>query len=147
MPWKIKRWTPHGSAVFSMKGPCEALRLKSKSVRWYQLVWYSHHIPRWSFILWLTCTGRLAMKDRMASWGIINTKECVLCDAGMEDDNHSIIECSFSRQVWMILLEKRGTRRNLSVFLYELEWAIQTVKGNSSKLLTSRSCFMGRKEQ
>lgn len=78
--------TPNGS--YSAKSAWQAIRFSKPEVEWSPLVWYGKHVPRWSFILWVTILGRLPTKDRLRSWGIAMDSSCVLCHGGMEDHNH-----------------------------------------------------------
>ncbi|GKD11779.1 RNA-directed DNA polymerase, eukaryota, reverse transcriptase zinc-binding domain protein [Tanacetum coccineum] len=44
------------------------LCVKDDEVIWKGLVWYTHCIPKHSFILWLAIHGRLATQDRVSKW-------------------------------------------------------------------------------
>lgn len=63
------RWVP--SREFSIKAAWDSIRRIDAAVGWYQLAWLKDHIPRCSFIFWLTCRDRLMTRDRLARWGII----------------------------------------------------------------------------
>ncbi|GJZ23061.1 RNA-directed DNA polymerase, eukaryota, reverse transcriptase zinc-binding domain protein [Tanacetum coccineum] len=39
-----------------------------ETVKWWNLVWYTHCIPRHAFVLWLAIQGRLTTQDRLIKW-------------------------------------------------------------------------------
>lgn len=62
-------WLPSKTGVYTSKSAWEAVRLVKPVVPWAKLVWFSRYVPRWSFILWLVCNGRMSNKDRVGSMG------------------------------------------------------------------------------
>lgn len=93
--------TPNGSYSATAKSAWQAIRFSKPEVEWSPLVWYSKHVPRWSFILWVTTIlGRLPTKDRLRSWGIAVDSNCVLFHGGLEGHNHLFFDCSFANLVW-----------------------------------------------
>ncbi|KAG7568298.1 Reverse transcriptase domain [Arabidopsis thaliana x Arabidopsis arenosa] len=63
-------------------------------------VWFKEAVPRYSFITWLAIQGRLPTKDRLRSWGLNVTAECVLCSDGIETHAHLFFDCAFSVSIW-----------------------------------------------
>lgn len=72
------RWSLNGSGKFSLKSAWNALRTVYPEVSWAKGVWFSHNVPRWAFIEWLTFLGRLSTKDRLLSWGLGVNATCTL---------------------------------------------------------------------
>ena len=95
-----------GSFEFSIKKVWNAIRSPSQQVPWAHLVWFQHHVPRHSFILWLAIRGRLSTQDRLLSFRLVNSMKCHLCLGSVEDLNHLFFACSFSYQVWASIASK-----------------------------------------
>ncbi|KAJ9536695.1 LOW QUALITY PROTEIN: hypothetical protein OSB04_un000168, partial [Centaurea solstitialis] len=80
-------------------------------IPWWKAVWFKGHIPKHAFCLWTTCLKRLPTLDRVATW-----KEeppdlsCRLCGIANESHDHLFFECSFSRQVWIQVMDKVALR-------------------------------------
>ncbi|KAI8555076.1 hypothetical protein RHMOL_Rhmol05G0146400 [Rhododendron molle] len=58
-------WVPHPRGIFTIKSAWEAIQEKLPIQTRFKVVWDSHNVPRWSFILWLTALHRLSTKDRL----------------------------------------------------------------------------------
>lgn len=65
---------------------------------WSKVVWFSHGIPRYSFITWLAVKNMLSTGDRMRSWGVL--QHCTLCGELDETKDHLFFACPFSYTVW-----------------------------------------------
>lgn len=74
------------------------------------LIWFKYHIPRYSFITWITWLNRLPTADRLSSWGMNVDESCVLCNLDNESRDHLFFECQFSSAVW-----REGVRRNCTL--------------------------------
>lgn len=77
----------------------EALCVQHHEVSWNTLVWSMFHIPKTSFISWLTCHGRLATKDHVARYRDIAYPLCVLCRVVVETQQHLFFQCEYARVV------------------------------------------------
>lgn len=78
---------------------------------WSSLVWFKSHIPRQSFITWLSLHERLKTRAKIVKWGIMQVATCVLCDDKdcVEDGNHIFHSCDFVSTIWIGLLLKMVT--------------------------------------
>ncbi|GJU51281.1 homeodomain-like protein [Tanacetum coccineum] len=75
-------------------------------VPWYNIVWFSHCIPRHAFHLWLVLRRSLKTQDKLRTWDVGPTTDmtllrCSLCDARMDSHEHLFFECAFSSKVWV----------------------------------------------
>lgn len=86
--------TPNNS--FSIKSAWKDVRRQHTQVTWHPIIWFKHHVPNWSIIQWLANLGRLATKDRLLTWGMAITDQCVLCSAAVENHAHLFFQCPFS---------------------------------------------------
>nr|TKS17240.1 hypothetical protein D5086_0000020710 [Populus alba] len=76
-PWleDTYMWKGHSSGKFSIASAWELLRDKRPLNNLHKLLWFSGHIPRQSFILWLAGIGRLRTMDRLQTFGKQSMKE------------------------------------------------------------------------
>lgn len=72
-------WTLSADGLFSVKTAWEACRHRKPFQPWHGIIWFTQEVPRWSYIAWLAVWGRLANRDRLGSWGLSFTPQCVLC--------------------------------------------------------------------
>ncbi|GJR55415.1 homeodomain-like protein [Tanacetum coccineum] len=91
---------------FSIKCVWEVLRPRGIEVPWYNIVWFSHCIPRHAFHLWLVLRRSLKTQDKLRTWDVGPTTDltllrCSLCDARMDSHEHLFFECAFSSKVWV----------------------------------------------
>lgn len=70
------RWSISPTGIYSVQSAWNALRPSAPEVDWHKVIWYKHHIPRWSIIQWLYFLGRLATKDRLHIWGVVDSTDC-----------------------------------------------------------------------
>ena len=109
-----------GSSIFTIKKVWNVIRSPSQRVPWAHLVWFRHHVPRHSFLLWLALRGRLATQDRLLSYGLVSDIKCYLCLGNVEDHNHLFFECAFSRRVWTPIATMCDL--STSVYVWETLW-------------------------
>ena len=62
---------------------------------------------KWQFFLWLTAHGRCWTADWLAKKGLPHLSHCPLCNQE-EIIWHILIGCVFSKQVWILLLQRVG---------------------------------------
>ncbi|KAF7112296.1 hypothetical protein RHSIM_RhsimUnG0244100 [Rhododendron simsii] len=67
------RWLLSPSGIFSIKTAWNAFRFSAPEVDWHKGVWFKHHVPRWAIVQWLCILGRLATRDRLHGWGVIDS--------------------------------------------------------------------------
>ncbi|GJX94924.1 hypothetical protein Tco_0349510 [Tanacetum coccineum] len=69
----------------------------------YNVVWFSHCIPRHAIHMWLVIQQKLKTQDRLRQWDVgpsidLNLLKCPLCDLVPDSHDHLFFECSFSSQ-------------------------------------------------
>lgn len=91
--------------------------------------------PKWLFILYLAVNGRLATKDRLAKWGVIQSPICPLCQRMNEELEHLFFQCSYTAEVWSSILAWQGINRGTLNWTGEVHWAIKYMKGRGRTAL------------
>jgi len=114
------------------------MRGTKEKVEWRSLVWTNFGAPKWLFIMYLAVKRRLATKDRLAKWGIIQVLTCPLCQSVDEDHDHIFFQCAYAAEVWRSILHWQGITRNAMNWTSEINWAVHYMKGRSSKSLVYR---------
>ncbi|XP_019085128.1 PREDICTED: uncharacterized protein LOC109126280 [Camelina sativa] len=94
------------TSSFSSKETWDQVRICSPPVSWSTVVWFKAHIPRFSFVAWLVFLARLPTRDRLRSWGMTVSSDCVLCSGGTESHEHLFFQCPFSSEVWSFFASK-----------------------------------------
>ncbi|XP_058216995.1 uncharacterized protein LOC131327886 [Rhododendron vialii] len=117
-------WTLTADGKYSAKSAWEACRHQNPVQPWHAIVWFGYGVPRWSFIEWQTVLGRLPSGDRLVSWGMVVSPQCVLCSSGMESHAHLFFDCHFSSSIWQQILSRNGITRSILPLSQELEWAL-----------------------
>ncbi|WMV40853.1 hypothetical protein MTR67_034238 [Solanum verrucosum] len=67
--------------------------------------------------------GRLATKDRLAKWSVIQSPECPLCLMKNEDLDHMFFQCPYTAEVWRRVLTWQGINRSTMHWTAEVQWA------------------------
>ncbi|KAJ9536529.1 hypothetical protein OSB04_un000281 [Centaurea solstitialis] len=97
----------NGNGNFSVQRVYQALEGEQPLVPWWRSVWFKAHIPKHSFCLWTACLNRLPTQDRIAAWkDEPPDMRCSLCGITRDSHNHLFFECSFSRQIWLQVMDK-----------------------------------------
>ncbi|XP_058780984.1 uncharacterized protein LOC131655065 [Vicia villosa] len=91
------------SNQFTMGTVYKMLHMGQDRVVWYELIARNNARPRAVTCLWMACHRKLATKDRLAKWGLIQDRKCSLCDE-YEDIDHLFFKCTKLKQVWMNIL-------------------------------------------
>ncbi|KAK1421762.1 hypothetical protein QVD17_24370 [Tagetes erecta] len=90
----------HGDErTFSTMMVWDTIRQRKQLINWYNVVWFTHSIPRHAFHAWLVCQNKLNTQDRMKKWNM-NMSCCPLCMRNMDSHEHLFFECDFANQVW-----------------------------------------------
>ena len=62
-------WVPAATdGRFSVSSAWRTIRSPNPKVPWGAVAWFHGNVPRWAFIVWLCCWGRLATSDRLQEW-------------------------------------------------------------------------------
>lgn len=100
------------------------------TVPWNNLIWFSNHIARVSYIVWMAIYGRLNTMERLVLFGIKDNAHCVLCNGHTEDHNHLFFECPFSSRIWTAMQAKCNVNWPPLAWIPLLEWLAAHIKGN-----------------
>ncbi|XP_024964846.1 uncharacterized protein LOC112505132 [Cynara cardunculus var. scolymus] len=73
-------------------------------IPWSKLVWFSGHIPKHAFCLWLACQRRLPTQDRLHWKDEPPDLECLLCGQCLDSHDHLFFQCSYAGVVWTSVL-------------------------------------------
>ncbi|XP_058183541.1 uncharacterized protein LOC131301336 [Rhododendron vialii] len=132
-------WVPHPSGIFTIKSAWEAIREKFPIQPRFKVIWGSHNVPRWSFILWLAALHRLSTKDRLRNWGMALDALCCLCQDEEESHHHLFFDCSYSTRVWQYLVSKNrvaGIPNNMGDVL---DWLQGNVSWDTFRFVSLKS--------
>lgn len=64
-------------------------------VIWYNHVWFSQCVPRYSFIHWMAIKGRLKTQDRISRWLNIQDMYCPFCKQCKDSNSHLFFQLCF----------------------------------------------------
>nr|GEY59685.1 hypothetical protein [Tanacetum cinerariifolium] len=105
-------WKKHYGALkpFAIRDAWHSIRDRATEMDLYELEWSKYGIPRHSIHLWLVMRNQLKTQDRLRQWDVgdsvdLNLLRCPLCM--LQPDSHGhLFECSFSKLVWVSVLDK-----------------------------------------
>lgn len=95
---------------------------------WRKLITYNKARPRAVMCLWLACRGKLATKDRLKRFNLIQDSSCVLCNQAEEIVNHLLFGCRKTNIMWKEVLVWLGSSHVPSTWDAELPWIINSTK-------------------
>lgn len=75
-------------------------------MEWHKSVGFKSHIPKHAFNMWLVSHDRLPTWDRLISWGLSVSPQCVLCESADESRSNLFFTCWYSIQIWQSLLDQ-----------------------------------------
>ena len=93
-------WPAHASGIFSIASAWNLLRSSKENSTLHGLIWYNHHVPRYSLILWLASRGRLSTMDRPMLGTTTGSRTCILCGSEDESHNHLFFQCTYTGFFW-----------------------------------------------
>ncbi|XP_058771937.1 uncharacterized protein LOC131645486 [Vicia villosa] len=117
---------------FNMSKVYRKLQDYGVKVDWKNLVYGNNARPRACFMLWLTCHEKLATKDRLHKFGMIDNRDCCFC-AEEESINHLFFECNTMKRIWMNVLNWLQVRRTPHNWHIERQWLTQQAKGKGPR--------------
>ncbi|GJZ08185.1 hypothetical protein Tco_0542468 [Tanacetum coccineum] len=87
---------------FSVRVVWNSIRPRDSKIDWCDVVWFTNHIPRHAFNLWLIMKKKLKTQDMIYSWDVSDALStvCPLCELQPDSHQHLFFDCSFSKQVW-----------------------------------------------
>lgn len=78
--------------------------------------------------------GKLASKDRLLKWSMVDNATCVLCSNGaLESHNHLFFDCPYSSVVWRVISGKNHIHRCPLNWEDEKKWFLLHSKGKTIK--------------
>ncbi|GJZ57120.1 hypothetical protein Tco_0612614 [Tanacetum coccineum] len=136
---------------YSVSAIWNCIRPRNEEVDWFNIVWFSHQIPRYAIHLWLVIKRKLKTQDLLRSWDVNNSTMvdqplCPLCKAQPDSHEHLFFECSFSSRVWDRLKVFTGMP-NIPSDLNDIVECIKHVASSHSirsvvcKLVFAASCY------
>ncbi|XP_015075524.1 uncharacterized protein LOC107019617 [Solanum pennellii] len=100
---------------------------------WNCLIFNNAARPKAYFTMWIMMNQRLVTVDRLAQWGVVVDKTCVLCKNVDENAEHLFMQCNLARRLWGRLLSWIEQQSNVPMTWEQfLQWCIQQGKGKSS---------------
>ncbi|KHN21002.1 hypothetical protein glysoja_009310, partial [Glycine soja] len=117
---------------FGMKEVYKSLCTNTSKVRWRNLFRGNTARPRALMTLWLACHGRLATKNRLKKFGMIEDSKCCFCPAE-ESINHLFYGCPELKIIWTKVLDWVQIKRVPREWNDELEWLISSTKGKGKR--------------
>ncbi|GKB17142.1 reverse transcriptase domain, reverse transcriptase zinc-binding domain protein [Tanacetum coccineum] len=96
--WKTQNDMDYG---FSVATVWDCIRPRRDKIDWYNLVWFSHNIPRHSIHLWLVIQRKLKTHDKLRQWDFssntnLNLLQFPLYEHQPDSRDHLFFECIFS---------------------------------------------------
>ncbi|KAL9818900.1 putative RNA-directed DNA polymerase [Arabidopsis thaliana] len=80
---------------------------------WAKAVWFKGAVPKHAFNMWISQLDRLPTRQRLASWGHIQSFDCCLCTIETESRDHLLFSCEFAAQVWRLAFSRLCPRQRL----------------------------------
>ena len=114
---------------FSAKLVYRSLTDANPKVPWYKILNFNLARPKAKFILWLLLHEKLATKERLSRFGILNDSICSLCNKEVETIEHLSFICSISCEIWTIILKWTNIHRVPKPWQDERVWLITHCKG------------------
>ncbi|GAV62977.1 zf-RVT domain-containing protein, partial [Cephalotus follicularis] len=87
------------SDTFSTNKAWQAIRARSNEVEWHGVVWHSKRIPKHAFSLWLAIRGAHRTRDRLMTWGVAQSAQCVFHCGEIESTEHPFFQRPYSANV------------------------------------------------
>lgn len=108
-------------------------------VPWFYSVWNKGGIPRHSFLAWLFVLNRCPTKDRILSWGLQTSPNCLLCNQATESRDHLFFDCTFSWSLWGSAARRCGIQPER---IWDRVMAqLQSIGRRSTKGILARLCW------
>ncbi|XP_058733386.1 uncharacterized protein LOC131604994 [Vicia villosa] len=89
--------------------------------------------PRALYCLWLACHKRLATRERLAKFGLINDTNCCFCNHN-ETMEHLFYGCSTMKNIWSEILDWLHIGHTPLEWSQELQWLTRSGKGKGIKV-------------
>lgn len=126
---------------FSIQSTWNLWTAQHPKVQWAKLLWFKHHIPRISTIVWMAIYNRLSTLDGMVAFGVMDTSRCVLCEADDENHNHLFFECSYSFRIWSTMTAKCNVNWPKLNWNHLVNWLATQLTGSSLAVTICKLVF------
>lgn len=93
-------WTSTASGIFSTKSTYERYFTGGILFEPHRRLWKTWAPLKVKLFIWLAIWNRCWTVDRPTKRGLPHPDRCLLCDQELEDIDHLLLRCSFSRQIW-----------------------------------------------
>ncbi|XP_058742181.1 uncharacterized protein LOC131614640 [Vicia villosa] len=103
---------------------------QTNNVDWRGMLIGNSARPQAKIVLWLACHGRLATKDWLVKFGMIQEAKCEFCDAN-ETLQHLFFECRGTKFIWQDILQWLHIDHQVNGWMQEHKWAIKICKSNN----------------
>ncbi|XP_058746416.1 uncharacterized protein LOC131619324 [Vicia villosa] len=116
-----------GQHKFNMSAMYEVLAHSNQNVEWRRLLKRSAARPRAKFITWLTCHRKLAIKDKLKRFNMIDSSTYSLCHTDEESISHLFFTCRETVNIWKQVLMWMNIDHQPKLWYDEIMWALQYV--------------------
>lgn len=120
------------SPEFSSSATYQVLMGDIERKNWFHVVWNKFSIPRHIFVFWLACQDRLPTRTRLQKIGVLEDNSCGLCGVMIECRDHLFFQCSFSMQVWELVMAFVQVTNPPCRWQELIPWTISAWKGSRS---------------
>ncbi|GJX41891.1 reverse transcriptase domain, reverse transcriptase zinc-binding domain protein [Tanacetum coccineum] len=135
-------WRTHDGLFkeFSPREAWQSIREHGNETEWCHLVWSAYGI---AIHLWLVMRKRLKTQDILRQWDVGNDVDlsllrCPLCKAQPDSHEHLFFECSYSSNVWQMVLKMADIVGISSMWDDILAWLLPRSKSKSVTSIVGR---------
>lgn len=99
----ILRWGNSMKGSFTVKEAyylTDTHAIDEENLEW-KIIWGSKWWPKVSLFIWLVAKNKILTWDRIQKKGFSGPSRCCLCKNEEETRNHLLINCSFTKKLWM----------------------------------------------
>lgn len=100
------RWSPTGE--FSVSSAYQALFIGQTGLPGARELWTTRAPNKCRFFFWLVLHNKVWTAERCRRHGLQAHGDCALCSQSLEELDHLLVQCVFSREVWFKALRKYG---------------------------------------
>ncbi|XP_058752774.1 uncharacterized protein LOC131625952 [Vicia villosa] len=125
---------------FKSRDVYRELQVSVEDVQWKSLFFKNLARLKAKFIMWVACHNRLATKERLHRFGLLNSICCCFCNA-TETLTHLMFECVKTRVIWKYVLDWLQINHTPRGWNEEMRWMLDRSKGKGSKLAILKCAF------
>lgn len=123
------RWSP--AATYSAQSAYRMFFVGSTRFAGARPIWKAWAPLKVKFFVWLAIRQRIWTADRRQRCGLQDSAECILCDQEMESPVHLFVNCSYSKQVWHIILSAVHLSAPPTPAIDILDWWLELRHGHN----------------